>query len=185
VAVIAVLAIVGAIDKPDKPVKPKPAPTHSVVPVPVAAVTPLSQLLPPDTSSSTCKAAPKLSTPGVVADDSCDTTATAGIGYAAYQFDNAADYLAGLAYINSHLGFNAASAGTVCPPPSDGSGAEPWHSPTFPNTAGQILECFQTPSSQSLVYLWTRPTDRIVYFAGGLSNSITYAELETWWQQNG
>jgi hypothetical protein len=184
-AVIVVVAVVSFNSGPSpKPTPtPRPTPSHSTTP-PVAAVTPLSDLLPADTKTSTCKAA-TLDAKGVVASDFCDTTSTHGIGFDAYQFASPADYTAGFSTINSDLGWNPSGAASRCPPSGGATSATTgWHSDLYPERAGQTLECF-TGKTEGPLYVWTLPTERVVFIAGGYSSSAVFSQLQTWWADYG
>jgi hypothetical protein len=110
------------------------------------------------------------------------------IGMSAYQFDNTSDYRAGLSRLNASSGWNAAAAGSGCPPPSGKSaGQEVWHTIFNPKykTArpDQILECYPPIHATShLLYLWTLPTQRAILVAGDFSGRASFTDLQNWWK---
>jgi hypothetical protein len=182
-AVIIVVVLVVLLNHGPTPTKP--ITKHSTPPPSpaVTQVTALSQLLPSDTETSSCKAAQPLDAPGVVSDDFCDTTSPDGIGFDAYQFATPADYAAGFKAINTELGWNPSGAGSSCPPLGS-SAATGWHSPTYPERKGQILECF-TGKTEGPLYVWTLPTQRAVFIAGGYSSSAAFNDVQSWWHNYG
>jgi hypothetical protein len=168
-AVVVIVVLVVVLAK--SPTPPKPA-----------AVKPLSRLLPPDTDRASCKH-PARPPAGAVSDDFCDTTSPDNIGFYAYQFNTRANYAAGVDVINSDLGWNSAGAGSSCPP-SGSSAVTGWHSPAYPSRSGQILECFDDRQNSPL-YVWTLPTQRTVFVAGGYSSATAFDDLQAWWHDNG
>jgi hypothetical protein len=146
---------------------------------------PLSKVIKPDVGR--CKAASTLEMRGVTSSLSC-TTSAHNIGLSAFQYDNTADFQAGLARLNKLTGWNPSAAGKSCPPPAGSStGQEGWHTLHNPKyktlRSDQILECYpETGGDGRFLYLWTLPTQRVILVAGNPGSGASYTNLQKWWQ---
>ena len=101
-----------------------------------------------------------------------------------YQFDNAADYQAGLAHINHFVGFDKVTPGIGCPPPSGSTeGKIGWHAnhnPKYVSRTGQDIECLIDGNKPVLI--WSMPTQN-VFFIG--QDNVTGTSINTilsWWK---
>lgn len=142
--------------------------------------TPLRQLLPADTTG--CQSQPQtlsgVDYVGATSILACETSA--GPGYYAFQFDNNADYSAGLTKIQmTGWDTQGANAGGSCPPQGTPPGKTQWDSPTLPARQDQFLECYVDQTTGNPVFLWSIPSDRVFVFAGN-SPSTSFTELGQW-----
>jgi hypothetical protein len=116
----------------------------------------------------------------------------AGWSLTGYQFDNAADYQAGLALLNNpqHLDFNPQAADQGCPPPSEtAKGIDNWHSTAYPQQpAGQqVIECLQTDDGNGNAldtYFWTLPSQDAI-FEIQAATGVPFSQVDSWWQAHG
>ena len=115
----------------------------------------------------------------------CRQTSGTGINVLAYQFDNAADYQAGFASLNSRTGFVAVGASGSCPPPAGSrTGSTGWHSTrsaTYPARSGQVLECYTDGHNHFPLLVWTLPTQRVVLLADDGATGASLSLLYNWW----
>jgi hypothetical protein len=114
----------------------------------------------------------------------CGHTQRANIVVWGYQFDNAADYQAGLAHINHFVGFDKVTPGSGCPPPSGSAeGKIGWHAnhnPKYVSRTGQDIECLIDANKPVLI--WSMPTQN-VFFIG--QDNVTGTSINTilnWWK---
>ena len=114
----------------------------------------------------------------------CRRTSSTDINVLAYQFDDAADYQAGFAALDSKTGFVALGAAGACPPPgSSTTGATGWHNSTakYPARSGQVLQCYTDAHNHLPLLVWTLPTQRVVLLADDGATSATVSGLYDWW----
>ena len=114
----------------------------------------------------------------------CAHTQRANIVVWGYQFDSASDYQAGLAHINSFVGFDKVTPGSGCPPPSGSAeGKIGWHAnknPKYVSRTGQDIECLTDGNKPVLI--WSMPTQN-VFFIG--QDNVTGTSINTildWWK---
>jgi len=162
VAVIAVIWISGALNS-------------------APPVQPLNSIIAPFTAN--CGPAHQQFTlSGVTSSYLCTQTTSSHVDVLAYQFDNSADYQAGLASLNSHTGFLAVGASPSCPPRSGAAvGSVPWHSTKYPARAGQVLECYTDSHNHLPLIVWTLPRQRTILLADDGASGGTLATLFGWW----
>jgi hypothetical protein len=134
-----------------------------------------------------CKSTPSLGMKGLTSRQFCQTDATS-IGLDAYQFDNTADYEAGLLRLNTLTGWDPSVAGDACPPPAGHrSGSTGWHSfvnPKYKARPGQSLECYTYVHNSGLfIYLWTLPTQRVILVANDQAAGASFENIEKWWAE--
>ncbi len=122
---------------------------------------------------------------GVTSSYLCVRTTATGVDVLAYQFDNSADYQAGLTSLNIRTGFLAAGASRSCPPASGTAfGSVSWQSTRsakYPRLAGQILECYTDSHNHLPLIVWTLPKQRAILLADDGASGATLADLNTWW----
>jgi hypothetical protein len=119
---------------------------------------------------------------GVTSSYLCTRTTTPHVDVLAYQFDNPADYEAGLASLNSHTGFLAVGASPSCPPQGGAAvGSVPWHSTKYPARSGQVLECYTDSHNHLPLIVWTLPRQRAILLADDGASGATLATLSGWW----
>jgi hypothetical protein len=147
-------------------------------------VQPLSSIIAPFATS--CGSAHQSFTlGGVTSSYLCVRTTATGVDVLAYQFDNSADYQAGLTSLNIRTGFLAAGASRSCPPASGTAfGSVSWHSTRsakYPPLAGQILECYTDSHNHLPLIVWTLPRQRAILLADDGASGAKLADLSTWW----
>jgi len=102
-----------------------------------------------------------------------------------YQFDSFAHYEAGLKHINQFVGFDNATPGTACPPPSGSTeGKVGWHAihnPRYFRRSGQDIECLV--DSKKPVLIWTMPSQDVFFIGQDRNVGSTVATLITWWKK--
>jgi hypothetical protein len=144
-------------------------------------VQPLSTIIAPFTASCG-PASQSFTLSGVTSSYLCKRTTSSTVDVLAYQFDNSADYQAGLASLNSHSGFLAVGASRSCPPPSGTAiGSASWHSAKYPARPGQVLECYTDQHNHLPLIVWTLPGQRAILLADDGAFGATLATLHDWW----
>jgi Hsp70 protein len=133
-------------------------------------VTPLARILPLGTTScqSQGQRVNGVTYTGATSVLYCNTSS--GYPYYALQFDNDADYSAGLAKANAATGWNSVSAtATTSCPSSTTAGKMPWHDQKFPATQGQFVECYEVQGN--LWELLASPSER-AFYVGAVSTLV-------------
>ena len=101
-----------------------------------------------------------------------------------YQFDNSADYQAGVAHINHYVGFDKVTPGTTCPPPSGSTeGKVGWHAnhnPKYVSRTGQDIECIV--DGQNPVLIWTMPTQDVFFIGQDNLKGASIQTIGSWWE---
>jgi hypothetical protein len=145
----------------------------------------LNTLLPSDATN--CQSIPSEDLPeglvGLTDTLSCTGSHLANGGIFAYQFDSNPDYQAGISQFNNDVNFNPDKAGAGCSGSSN-TGYLPWYSHIYPQTSGQVLECYYQTSSKRPAYIWTVPTQNTIFEALGAEGSSISA-IHNWWYNNG
>jgi hypothetical protein len=164
------------------------SPTSSLAP----GVTPVDQLLPSgiNDTATQCEQAPQplpFSAPGLVTAIRCaDPNLPKGTVFG-FQSDSAADYQTTFANYNKWLGFDAATAGTNCPPTgSNPQGVTEWKPDSQPSySKSQVLECGTLGKGDAAqrVYIWSFPKDD-AFLVAQASHATTFKTLDTWWTNN-
>lgn len=95
-----------------------------------------------------------------------------------FQFDDAADYAAGLQAIDTSIGFRPSSASSSCPPTEARSGSTPWQSSDYPRQSGQVLQCLVAAGKPT--YLWTIPSHLAFIEAIDTTAQDQYSGLQNW-----
>ncbi|HET9897563.1 MAG TPA: hypothetical protein VFQ44_21735 [Streptosporangiaceae bacterium] len=112
----------------------------------------------------------------------CSKTSKPHIQVWGYQFDNQADYLAGVAHINKYTGFHQTSQ--TCPPAAGSEGGSTgWHAnsnPRYVSRKGQFIECF-TDNGKSLL-IWTMPTMHVFFIGQDRDKAQTIPTILDWWK---
>jgi hypothetical protein len=158
----------------------------------VTAGTALSatQLLPSDiVPGADCKTwtAPHTLSAGLSGSLECSDANLGGNGTViSYKYGDASSYAAGLAALNTGIGFNAATAGSTCPPSGQSTtGQIDWsNGARYPRSTSQVLECLSATSpvsggSPGPLYIEAIPTQNaILEFSAPL---LSWAELNTWY----
>ena len=115
----------------------------------------------------------------------CHHTTAANMVVWGYQFDNSADYRAGLAHMNHYVGFDQAKPGIKCPPPSGSmAGKDGWH--TIHNPAyhafrrGQDIECLI--DAHKPVIIWTMPTQDVFFIGQDNVEGTAIKAVMNWWR---
>jgi hypothetical protein len=144
-------------------------------------VQPLSSIIAP--FADNCgPASQRFTLSGVTSSYLCKRTTALVVDVLAYQFDNSADYRAGVVSLNSHTGFLAAGAARSCPPPgSTGTGSVSWHSRQYPARPDQVLECYTDAHNHLPLIVWTLPSQRAILLADDGAHGATLATLDDWW----
>jgi hypothetical protein len=170
--------------KPTQSAKPSPSPAPTLA----ADVTPLIQLLPQDIADPTTECVPikkpDWTSPGLVSAMSCDDPDVPNGVVEGYQLDNRTNYNTTWQNFNSWSSFDVSTAGSTCPPASNGAqGIAGWNSQEgFPEMQGQVVECWMGTDS-SPIYVWTMPTqDAFIIAVGGDGSS--FKSMNTWWTSN-
>ncbi|HYK33123.1 MAG TPA: hypothetical protein VEV63_14235 [Streptosporangiaceae bacterium] len=200
IVVLIIIVIVAAVVLSKKPHKHNPtgggSPTASVTPstsptstpTTTGGVEPLSTIMNPAGLSpvGTDCGNPVLNglkASTLIASTFCRKTTFKNVQVWGYQFDSHADYLAGVAHINSFTGFKRTSVNTTCNPPVQGTdGLSPWHAnsnPKYVARAGQVLECF-IDNNYPLI-IWTMPTMNVFFIGRDYSKADQITRLVTWW----
>jgi hypothetical protein len=191
IVIIAVIAL-GGSPKPSKPTPPpSPTPSFTTPPTtPAPTVEPLRQVLnPPGLSpiGTHCVLAglAKLSAATVTHRLKCNTTVSRLYVWA-YQFDSTPDYQQGFTHLQGYLAFKPAGAGSNCPPTgSSSTGETNWRSsnPKYHSYTGQFLDCLTIHGTYGteVTYLWTLPSQHIVFLAQSWNTNISFHTLDTWW----
>lgn len=96
----------------------------------------------------------------------------------AIQFDSESDYAASLIALNNDVKFTP--TGSTCEG-ADSSATVSWSSGNFPQTPGQLVECYFNTSNQP-TYIWTLPTQSTILEAVGQAGS-SIGDLYAWWHQ--
>jgi hypothetical protein len=115
----------------------------------------------------------------------CRHTTTANVVVWGYQFDNSADYQAGLAHINHYVGFDLVTPRSTCPPPSGSKeGKVRWrtiNNPKYhPFRHGQDIECLT--DGQKPVLIWTMPTQDLFFIGQDNVKGTTIKTVISWWR---
>lgn len=119
---------------------------------------------------------------GVTSSDLCTRTTTPHVDVLAYQFDNSADYQAGLVSLNSHTGFLAVGASPSCPPQGGAAiGSVTWHNSKYPARSGQVIECYTDSHNHLPLIVWTLPRQRAILLADDGASGGSLATLYGWW----
>jgi hypothetical protein len=112
----------------------------------------------------------------------CAKTTYTNIDVWGYQFDNHADYLAGVRHINSYTGFQQTSK--ICPPAAgNDAGSIGWHAnanPKYIQRPGQFLECFVDRARPVLI--WTMPTMNVFFISQDRGKGDTIPRIVDWWK---
>ncbi len=171
------------------PVSPTTPVTSPVTTPPVAGPEPLTTIMNPTglkPVGTQCVAAKTFGLNKATLTNStfCAHTQRANIVVWGYQFDNSADYQAGLAHINHFVGFDKSTPGSGCPPPSGSTeGKIGWHAnhnPKYVSRTGQDIECLVDGNKPVLI--WSMPTQN-VFFIG--QDNVTGTSIDTilnWWK---
>lgn len=157
----------------------------------IAAGTPLSvtQLLPSDViPGADCRnwPPPHAIRTGITGSLECSNADLGGNGtVVAYKYGDSSSYTAGLAALNSAVGFNASSATGGCPPSGNVPGEIEWsNGDRYPRLASQVLECLMsanpvTGGTPGPLYIEAIPTQHaILEFSAPL---LSWAELNNWY----
>jgi hypothetical protein len=111
-----------------------------------------------------------------------DTDLGSGAFVYGFQFATNGDYESALLAYNNDISFNESTAQHSCPPSqAGGQGTSTWH-----DNSGDtgLLECGSisgtAAGSSDPVYIWTIPSDNIIFEAIGADNS-SFSTLNTWW----
>jgi hypothetical protein len=112
-----------------------------------------------------------------------DESTMSGMSVWGYQFATKSAYRAGIAQFNTKVSFSAASAGTACPPTSNGDGSVTWHRNDNVDLALGHLECYYSGNHKNKDYAWTDDADFTIMVAEA-TPSETFAQLHTWWTRN-
>ena len=144
-------------------------------------VQPLSSIIAPFTAN--CGSAhQEFTLGGVTSSYLCTQTTASHVDVLAYQFDNSADYAAGLASLNSHTGFLAVGASPSCPPQGGAAvGSVTWHSTKYPAHSGQVIECYTDSHNHLPLIVWTLPKQRAILLADDGASGGSLATLYGWW----
>ncbi len=115
----------------------------------------------------------------------CGDTTKAHIVVWGYQFDNSADYQAGVTQINHYVGFDKATPGSTCPPPSGSiEGKVGWHTINNPKyhrfRPGQDIECLI--DGQEPVLIWTMPTQDAFFIGEDKVKGNSVHRIINWWK---
>jgi hypothetical protein len=115
----------------------------------------------------------------------CQHTTTANIVVWGYQFDNSAEYQAGLAHINHYVGFDRATPGSACPPRSGSKeGKVRWrtiNNPKYhPFRQGQDIECLI--DGKKPVLIWTMPTQDAFFIGQDNVKGTKIKTVISWWR---
>ena len=199
VLIVVILAVLNSGSGPKTPVasgssSPPVTPTQSTSPpvstppAPTGGVESLSTIMHPAglaAVGSSCIAAKLfgLTASTLTASTFCGKTATPHVVVWGYQFDSAADYLAGFTHINKFTGFDTTSAGSACPA-GTGEGSVGWHAISntrYKSRSGQTLECF-IDNSQPLL-IWTMPTQHTFFIGQDQEKGSSEATLISWWKK--
>jgi hypothetical protein len=162
-----------------------PTPSPSATPSHAPGVTPLIHLLPQDIADPTTQCTtikkPDWTSPGLVSALSCTDPNVPRGSVSAFQLDNLKDYNTTWENFNAWSSFDVGTAGTSCPPASNGTqGITAWNSKAgFPSMQDQVLECW-TGSNATPIYVWTLPTQDAFILAVGADGS-TFKALNNWW----
>ena len=206
VVIVGIVLVIHAVspNKPTKPTKPtKPGhstpattPAKSTTPaVAAGTVEPLSQIMSPMvTPSSTgaaevtsCGSTSQSGFHGITADVSCTGTATSGdFKIWSYQFDNASDYQGGLKHLDSFTAWDPAGAVPGCSSDTNTTCSALWwrtDEQKYRKRPGQILQEHYVNNSNGTfpTFIWTMPTQRVVFISQDLSKDSTLPELYSWW----
>jgi hypothetical protein len=150
----------------------------------------VTQLLPADiVPGADCKnwTAPHTLQAGLGGSVVCNNSDLGGNGSViGYKWSTTSDYSAGLAALNSSLGFDSSTASSnPCPPTGSTPGEIQWSNGTrYPRATGQVLECFNSPSpvsggSSGPIYIEAIPSQHaLLEFSAPL---LTWAQLNTWY----
>jgi hypothetical protein len=198
VVVVAVVALAGGGGK--KPpvahpkttiVTPSPSPSSSTpTTTPLSAKEPLLTIMndPGSPVGKTCESNPPvfgLNASTLEASRFC-TTKESGVIVWGYQFFNRGQYNVGVKHIEKYVGFDNATPGHGCPPPSgDTEGDTQWnaiHNPRYPQRTGQVLECLLNGSTPKPTLVWTMPTQDVFFIAKDTSTAATMNRLVNWWK---
>jgi hypothetical protein len=191
IAVIAVFALKGSPSASVPTPTPSPTPSPTLSTAPVGTVESLNQIINPRGQSpigTHCQLAglAKLSAATVTHRLKCDTTVSSLYVWA-YQFDSAADYQQGFTHLQNYLVFKPSSAGSNCPPTGGSiTGATNWRSssnPKYHSYTGQHLDCLTIHGTYGteVTYLWTLPSQHVVFLAQSWNTHITFRTLDNWW----
>ena len=150
----------------------------------------LSRLLPDDVTD--CQSIPSEDVPeglvGVTDTMTCTASNLPKGRVFAYQFDSNPDYQAGISQFNNDVNFNPKdanrSAQTASCTGSSKTGYLPWYSKIYPETAGQVQECYYQTSYNRPAYIWTVPTQNTILEAVGAGGS-SLSTIHNWWYNNG
>jgi hypothetical protein len=115
----------------------------------------------------------------------CHHTTAANMVVWGYQFDNSADYRAGLAHINHYVGFDQVKPGIRCPPPSGSvAGKDGWHTIHNPKyhafRRGQNVECLI--DAHKPVIIWTMPTQDVFFIGQDNVEGTAIKTVMKWWR---
>ncbi len=120
----------------------------------------------------------------LVAKTFCPHTTKANVVVWGYQFDNSADYVKGLASINHYVGFDKATPGSTCPPPSGTTeGKVGWHAnhnPKYASRTGQDIECLTDGNKPVLI--WTMPTQDVFFIGQNNTTGTSINSVIKWWE---
>lgn len=124
----------------------------------------------------------------------CTAATSKDITVWAYQFDNHADYLAGLAHLNSVDGFHQSVPNTGCNPAVEtADGSTSWFANGNPKyyqlrgtqkvaRPGQVLECFVETGVHQPALIWGMPTNHVVFIAWDDGTGARVTSIVTWWK---
>lgn len=173
-----------------------PAPTASASasasPTLPAGITQLTDMLPADIADADTECTPFTDLPfktyGLVSALKCnDPGLPNGVVYG-FQTDNASDYESTWKSFNSWWGIDTSSStvDTTCPPTgTHKQGIIGWHSNTYPEREGQVLECQEVQVSGNSsqlqpTYVWSYPTE-YTFIDAQAGAGGSYTALDKWW----
>jgi hypothetical protein len=179
-----------ATTAPTGPASTTPAtgPTSSLAP----GATPVDQLLPSGINDTATQCQPvqqplPFAAPGLVTAIRCaDPNLPKGTVFG-FQSDSTAHYQTTWQNYNKWLGFDAATAGSNCPPTgSNPQGVTEWKPDSQPSySKRQVLECgtLGKGAASQPVYIWSFPKDD-AFLVAQASHATTFKTLDTWWTNN-
>ena len=114
----------------------------------------------------------------------CPHTTKTNVVVWGYQFKGFGNYQKELNLINTYVGFNKATPGSTCPPPSGNSeGSVGWHAnhnPKYISRPGQTIECLTDGGKPVLI--WTMPTQDVFFIGQDNTVGTSINSLLDWWK---
>jgi hypothetical protein len=120
-------------------------------------------------------------------DDRCGSTSLdelmpdhlASVVVDGFQFDNAADYSAGLQLLDRTMGFRPQGGERHVPAVGVVQRRlQPWQSGDYPSQSGQVLQCLRTAGKPA--YVWTIPSRLAFIEAVDTDAADQYSGLQNW-----